>query len=208
MRLAPILAFAVMLFVGGSAAGQPAGNLSAQDLDDLSRVSAYLNSIESLTGRFTQVAGDGGFSQGRFYLKKPGRLRFEYEPPVPVLIVADGLTIAVTNTKLETQDRYPLVSTPLSILIDEDVNLAEDANIVAVERSSGQLAITAREEDGPAKGEITLIFSDPGLELRHWIVTDAEGRQITVALSELRKDEEIKAALFVIQEYKSENRNN
>ncbi|NWH08200.1 MAG: outer-membrane lipoprotein carrier protein LolA [Alphaproteobacteria bacterium] len=192
---AAIVAFALGLLPAGAADG-----LSDKDRDDLDRVSIYLNGIKTLTGKFSQVTNDGAFSAGTFYLRKPGRLRFEYEPPVPVTIVSDGITVAITNSELETQDRYPLVSTPLSLLLEDDVNLRENDNIVAVARTPGQLAITARETDGPAEGEITLYFSDPGLELRHWVLTDAEGTTVTVAVSELKKDIDLKADLFVIRE--------
>lgn len=174
--------------------------LTPQDLDDLKRVSDYLNGLQSVEGRFAQIAANGSFAEGRFFLRKPGRMRFEYDPPVNVTIVADGLTVAITNADLETQDRYPLVETPLSLLLEDRVDLTQNEAIVDVERSSGQLAITARETDGLAQGEITLFFSDPGLELRHWVITDAEGETVTVALSDVKRDVNLGAELFVIKD--------
>ena len=174
--------------------------LSAEDKDDLARISAYLNSITTLTAKFTQVSSNGGYAEGTFYLRKPGRMRFEYSPPVPLLIVADGVSVAVTNSELETQDRYPLGTTPLSILLDDDLDLTSDDHITRVERKPGQIAVTASESDGPAQGEITLVFSDPGLELRHWIVKDAQGQQVVVSISDLKRGVEISAARFKIEE--------
>lgn len=196
-RLAPAL-IAVALCGAFPAAANAA--FSQQDKDDLARISAYLNSITTLTGKFTQVSSNGSYAEGTFYMKKPGRLRFEYAPPVPLLIVADGVTVAVTNNELETQDRYPLGTTPLSILLDDDLDLADDEHITRVERKPGQIAVTASESDGPAQGEITLVFSDPGLELRHWIVKDAQGQQVIVAISDLKRGVEISAAQFKIVE--------
>lgn len=196
MRMLFSLAAALFLALASASAA----DLSKEDLDDLARISTYLNGIKTLKGRFTQVAGDGGYSQGEFYLSKPGKLRFEYEPPIPVLIVADGNTIAITNYRLKTQDRYPILSTPLSLLIEDKVDLTKDLTVTGVTRSPGELSFTAREDDGPAEGEITVVFSDPGLELRHWIVTDAQGRQTTVSVSNLRKDETIAGKLFFIEE--------
>jgi len=178
----------------------PAQALSAQDRDDLARVSAYLNGIASLTGEFAQFAPDGTLDQGRFWLRKPGRMRFEYQPPNPNLIVSDGYTVAVINAELKTQDRYPLVDTPLSVLLRDNIDLARDVTIKSVERQEGSLRVTAVETDGPAKGEISLLFADPGLQLRQWTIVDAQGLATTVSVRALRQDVEIDPKLFFIED--------
>lgn len=178
----------------------PASALSAQDRDDLARVSAYLNSIESMTGSFVQIGPQGQADTGKLWLLKPGRMRFEYAPPNPNLIVAGGGTVAIQNAELRTVDRYPLTGTPLAILLDEDVNLADDANIVRVSRAPGQLTVVAREDDGPARGELTLVFTDPGLQLRQWTVKDAQGLETTIALQTVRQDVAVDPALFVVED--------
>ena len=139
---------------------------------DLARVSAYLNSIQSLEGRFVQIAPNGKSENGTFYLRKPGRLRFEYDRPNPNLIVADGSTIGVSNTRLKTTDRYPLVDSPLRLLLSENVNLAADNRISDLRREAGMLIVIARQATGPAQGQIALYFADSGssLELRQWEV--------------------------------------
>ncbi len=186
-----------------------AENHSAEtgEADDLTRISDYLNGIETLEGRFIQVASNGVQDQGKFYLRRPGRLRFEYDDPNPITIVADGTWVTLTDRKLKTVDRYPLGATPLKLLLKKNVNLAKDANIVDVARDPGSLSVTAREEDGPAQGELTMVFTDPRLELMQWIITDAQGFTTTVALRDLRRDTKISPSLFVVKDVNPFDRN-
>ena len=169
---------------------------------DLARVSAYLNGLQTLEGRFVQIGPNGKSENGTFYLRKPGRLRFEYDRPNPNLIVADGSTIGVSNTRLKTTDRYPLVDSPLRLLLSENVNLATDNRISGVRREAGTLIVTARQATGPAQGQIALYFADSGssLELRQWEVLDARGQRTLVALSGLKPGVTLDPRLFVIQE--------
>jgi outer membrane lipoprotein-sorting protein len=176
---------------------------------DLKRVSDYLNTIKSVQGRFTQIAADGRTAQGTFYLRKPGRIRFEYDKPNPTLIVADGNSVAVTNSQLKTTDRYPLVNSPLRLLLSESIDLTADPRIVDVKKELGMLSFTARETNGPARGSITLVLADSGgLELRQWEVLDAQGVRTTIALNDVRQNANIPANLFVIEELSPLKRNN
>jgi outer membrane lipoprotein-sorting protein len=183
----------------------PALALSQQDKDDLVRVQTYLNGIKTLTGKFSQITNDGAFAQGTFSIKKPGKLRFEYAPPEKISIIADGFRVAVTNTELNTQQAIPISETPLGLLLDDDLDLVNDVNVTAVLRRPGQLTITAQQSEGIAQGTVTMIFSDPGLELRHWITTDAQGTEVTVAVSELRRDVAVSPSLFVIEDVQNPN---
>jgi outer membrane lipoprotein-sorting protein len=170
---------------------------------DLKRISTYLNTIKSVQGRFLQVAADGKSDQGTFYLRKPGRVRFEYQKPNPNLIVADGSTVAVMNSELKTTDRYPLLNSPLRLLLSENIDLASDPRISALTREQGALSVTARETAGPATGQITLTLADSGaggLELRQWQVVDAQGLRTTVVVSDMHQVADIPARLFVIQD--------
>jgi len=107
----------------------PRAPLTDMEKSDLQRVSAYLNTIKSVQGRFTQIAADGRTAQGTFYLRKPGRIRFEYDKPNPILIVADGASVAVSNSQLKTTDRYPLINSPLRLLLSESLDLTSDQRI-------------------------------------------------------------------------------
>jgi len=187
----------------------PRAPLSEAQKADLKRVSDYLNTIKSVQGRFTQIAADGRTAQGTFYLRKPGRIRFEYDRPNPILIVADGSSVGVSNSQLKTTDRYPLINSPLRLLLSESIDLTTDRRITEVKKETGVLSFTARETAGPARGSITLILADSGqLELRQWEVVDAQGAHTTIALNNVRQDANIPANLFVIQELSPFKRNN
>jgi outer membrane lipoprotein-sorting protein len=207
MMIARILILAALLIAPGvgpafSAPEPRAPAFTEAQKADLTRVSDYLNSIRTAQGRFVQISADGRSLSGTLYLRKPGRLRFEYDTPNPTLVVSDGSTIAVSNTKLKTTDRYPLVDSPLRILLSDKIDLAADARVSGTRRETGTLVVTARQPSGPAQGEITLFFADAGssLELRQWEVVDAQNLRTLVALSGLRTGVELAPRLFVIQE--------
>jgi outer membrane lipoprotein-sorting protein len=189
----------------------PRAPLTDVQKTDLKRASDYLNTIKSVQGRFTQIAADGRSVQGTFYLRKPGRIRFEYDRPNPILVVADGTSVAVTNSQLKTTDRYPLINSPLRLLLSETIDLTRDQRIVDVRKETGLFSFTARETAGPARGSITLMFADAGgsnLELRQWEVVDAQGMRTMIALNDVRQNANIPASLFVIQELSPLQRNN
>ena len=177
-----------------------AAALTAQDVTDLNRISAYLNTITSLQASFVQVGPNGELDQGTIFARKPGRLRFEYAPPSPYLIVSDGVTIAVANSKLRTVDRYPLIDNPLNLILRESVDLTKDSRITGVERQAGTLRITATEKSGPVKGQVTLIFAYPATELRQWIITDAQGLQTMIALKNLKTEVPLRPELFILRD--------
>jgi outer membrane lipoprotein-sorting protein len=187
----------------------PRTPLTDAEKTELKRVSDYLNTINSVQGRFTQIAADGRSAQGTFYLRKPGRIRFEYDKPNPTLIVADGTSVAVTNSQLKTTDRYPLINSPLRLLLSESIDLGSDRRVMDVKKEAGVLSFTARETVGPARGSITLVFADSGqLELRQWEVLDAQGLRTTIALNDVRQDANIPATMFVIQDLSPFKKNN
>ncbi len=200
MNRKQFLAGALCSALLSAAAAAPAAAQSAADARDLRRISNYLNSNETLAGDFVQVGPDGEVNQGRFYLRRPGRVRFEYDPPNPTLVVADGFWVGVTDTSLDTLDRYPLSDTPLHLLLKEDVDLAREGAVSKIERAANQMRITAINPDDPSQGSITLVFTDNPLELRQWIVVDQQGLTTTVALRDMRSNISLKPELFVINE--------
>lgn len=193
----PLIVAVLVLMVPGHAG---AVNMNPQDIADLNKISAYLNSITSLQASFVQVGPNGELDQGMIYARKPGRLRFEYAPPSPYLIVSDGVTIAVANKKLRTVDRYPLVDNPLNLILREGIDLAKDARISGIDRQTGTLRVTASEKSGPLKGQVTLIFSYPATELRQWIITDAQGLQTMIALKNAKTQVPLPPDLFVLKD--------
>lgn len=197
---------AASAFLGSAAMAVPPTapaprHFSPSDTADLQRVTAYLNGLQSVQGNFVQLAADGRSARGTFYLKKPGRIRFEYEKPNPTLIVADGTTVAVSNSELHTTNRYPIGNTPLRLLLT-DVDLANDPHVVSVQHQPGVLAVTAEEKNGPASGRVTMNFSDTGdtLQLSYWDVVDAKGQHTTVSVSGLHTVGELPPQLFAIND--------
>jgi outer membrane lipoprotein-sorting protein len=195
-RLAVLVALVLAWPAAVLAADAP--HFTERQLGDLKRVSAYLNSMHTLSGRFLQLAPDGTPSEGTFYLRKPGRMRFEYDKPSPLLIVADGYSLIVQNLALRTTDRYPLIGSPLRLLLSDDVDLTDDDRIRQVRREPGALSVTARQDSGPAQGQITITFADAGgtLELRQWEVIDAQGMRTIIVVTSLRPGVELSSSLF------------
>jgi outer membrane lipoprotein-sorting protein len=172
-------------------------------LDDADRtvldaISAHLNELATVKGEFMQINPDGSTSEGIFFISKPGKMRFEYKPPTPTLIVADGRTVAIANTKLNTVDRYPLSETPLGLVLSTDVDLKNDTALVSIERQQGTIVIGARTNANISRANISLVFSDPGYELRQWTVIDNQGLTTTVALRDLVAGAALPPSLFVL----------
>ncbi len=172
--------------------------MSDRDRADLDRVSAYLNAIHTMKAAFVQIGPEGQVDEGMFYIEKPGRMRFEYTPPNPTLVVSDGSTVAVENRKLETVDRYPIWSTPLNLILSNDVNLKKNQEIADVERQPGELIVNARSHSSNVNGNITLVFAEPNLELRQWTVVDPQGLATTVSIRDVRQGVPLDSALFII----------
>ncbi|MEL6265876.1 MAG: outer membrane lipoprotein carrier protein LolA [Pseudomonadota bacterium] len=192
----------------GLAAGLPglialpaaAQQFSGADARDLARVTNYLNGTTTLEGAFVQVAPNGDVSTGDFFLRRPGRIRFEYDRPNPALVVADGTWVAVIDRGAGTLDRYPLGQTPLDLLLRDRVDLRGEGAITAIVRANERIRITAIDPDAPDQGSITMVFSDSPLQLRQWVVIDAQGLETTVALSEMRANVRIDPRKFVIED--------
>jgi len=177
-----------------------AASLSSEDKVVIDQVSAYLNTAQSMEGSFVQVGPDGTITDGRFYMKRPGRMRFEYTRPTPILVVSDGTWLILKDTQVNTVDRYPLSSTPLKILLAKTVELWDSNSVRRVEREDGIIRITALDPDSPEDGEIVLIFTSQPMELRQWIVTDAQGQDTTVAIKDLQLNLPVSNGLFHISD--------
>ena len=193
------------LLTTGLAIGWPspaAAQMSGADARDLTRISNYLNGVSTLEGTFVQIGHDGELSEGLFYMRRPGRIRFEYKPPNPALVVADGTWVGVYDTRLNTLDRIPLGSTPLDLLLSKRVNFRDNNAVRSIERAPGLMRVTAIDPDAPDQGSITMVFAEAPLELRQWIVVDAQGLTTTVALSEMRSHVKLDPTLFFIEDPK------
>jgi outer membrane lipoprotein-sorting protein len=185
---------AALLLLAAPAAAAP---LNEADRADLARAEAYLNDVKTISGKFVQVAPDGSLSEGRMWLSRPGRLRFEYAPPTPILVVADGIFIVYHDMELGQVDRVPIDATPLSVLLSEKVKLSDEVTVRAVQRGPGTLRIALFATKRPEDGEIVLVFGDKPLQLRQWQIVDARGGATTVTLSQLEFNQPLVNRLFV-----------
>jgi outer membrane lipoprotein-sorting protein len=179
----------------------------AQDGRDLARISAYLNGVTTLKGDFVQIDPDGILSEGQFFMRRPGRIRFEYNAPNPALVVADGFWVGVIDKRYDKVTRYPLSETPLNLILKENVNLSAEGAITQIERSDGQMRVHAQDPDYPERGKLIMVFGDNPLELRQWIIDDPQGGATTVALSDTRAGVEVPGSLFIIPNGDGKGRN-
>ena len=170
--------------------------LSPDEVAAVTRVERYLNEIKTLKARFVQVSSNGGYAEGEVVIDRPGHLRFDYDPPVPVLMIANGLSLLYYDEELKEATFLPLWETPLWFLIREEVRLDENVEIVAIEEALGTLRIALRDADSPDGGAVTLVFSDEPLSLKKWEVTDPQGIETQVSLVNPVYGEEIDPDLF------------
>jgi len=167
---------------------------------DLARIDASMNATSTFQGDFTQVAPDGAVSTGKIWLSRPGKVRFEYNAPNPMLIVSDGVTLVQNDRQLETFDRVPLSATPLNYFLKENINLANDTEVTALQKLPGQWIVTARDGSGQQDGAITLVFDSETLALQTWIIADDFGGATRVQLANLQYNGRIDPRLFILRE--------
>jgi outer membrane lipoprotein-sorting protein len=163
------------------------------------KASAYLSGMQQLVGNFIQVGPDGSRVRGEFYIQKPGKVRFEYDPPSPIEIIADGQSVVVRDRKLATQDLYPLSQTPLRFLLSERIDLLRDTNVVGV-RSDDTFVTVVIEERQPLVGtsRLVMMLGAKDYQLKQWTITDPQGYDTTVAVSNLDRSKRPDPGLFKI----------
>lgn len=170
---------------------------AAADKLSLGSISQYLNGLKTAQGEFTQINGDGSISTGKILIKRPGRVRFEYNAPESGLVIAGSNTVVIYDKKSnQPAETYPLDRTPLSIILAADVNLGQARMVVGHNFDGTATTVTAQDPSHPEYGNIQLKFTDSPVELRQWIINDANGSQTTVVLGELKKGGDIPNSKF------------
>jgi outer membrane lipoprotein-sorting protein len=165
----------------------------------IDRVNVYLMSVQTMVGDFVQVAPDGRRSEGKIYLQKPGRIRFEYKPPSPIELVADGSSLVVRDRKLDTQDLYPLSQTPLRFLLADRIDLLRETNVVSISADDTFVSLLIEEKQTlGGTHRVLLMFSAKDTQLKQWTVTDPQGYDTTVALYNLDLSQKLDPSMFVI----------
>ncbi len=192
IRLRAILAPLILLLLALPA--------SAQQLS-LNEISRYLNSLQSVRSEFTQINPDGTISTGTVYIRRPGRMRFEYAKPDDTLVIAGAGTVAVFDggSNISAPEQYPLAQTPLNLILERNVDLSRRGMVTGHNYDGTATTVTAQDPAHPEYGSIQLKFTDEPVELRQWIVTDSGGNRTTVALGPLRPGGNLSARLFSIE---------
>lgn len=163
------------------------------------RISNYLSALQTLVGDFVQIGPDGSRTVGKFYIQKPGKVRFEYEPPSPIDVIADGSSVVVRDRRLATQDLYPLSQTPLRYLLADQIDLARDTNLIGISQDNPFVSVMIEERQIlVGTHRLVLMFSARDMQLRQWTVTDPQGYETTVAVYNLDAARKPDPSLFTI----------
>jgi len=165
----------------------------------LSAISRYLNGLTTLEAAFTQVNSDQTISTGTIKIHRPGRARFEYNPPDETLVIAGGQQLAVFDAKSNTgPEQYPLKETPLNLILARNVDLGRSGMVVGHSYDGTATTVTAQDPDHPEYGNIRLMFTSTPVELRQWVITDGSGAETAVILGETRTGQKYPTATFSI----------
>jgi outer membrane lipoprotein-sorting protein len=181
--------------------GKPssASTLSPEQRSIVDRVDNYLSNMQVLSGKFVQVGPDGRRTQGMFYISKPGKVRFEYDDPSPIELIADGSSVVVRDRRLATQDVYPLSQTPLRFLLSDHVDLMRDTSLVAVYSDDVFVTVVVEEKNGiVGTSRLMMMFSSKDMQLKQWTVTDPQGYDTTVAVYNLNTTQRPDPSMFKI----------
>ncbi|PZU51863.1 MAG: outer membrane lipoprotein carrier protein LolA [Brevundimonas sp.] len=188
--------------LGGLAApAQAQSNLSAADRQVVQRAQAYLQGLTSAQGTFVETGPNGQRRQGRFYLQRPGKMRFEYTDPAGLLVVSDGYNVKRYDPRLNNFQQVPLGRTPLSTFLAREVRLDQGVRIDRVTRmDSGAFAITARDSGRPNDGQVILAFAGDPMRLHEWTITDAQGSRTRTQLTSLQPASGLASSLFQLRD--------
>lgn len=183
-----------------AATGDQGITLDARQTKIVDDVSAYFESLQDLKGTFIQTDADNKRMKGKFFVKRPGRFRFDYALPSKQIIISDGQNLAIQDLDLNNEDRVSLDQTPFRLLLRKDVNLLRDAKILEVQQSADLIVLTLEDKDPNSPGKIKLFLATkPTMELKEWVTTDAQGLDTRIQLSQLTKTDDLDGNLFKIQ---------
>ena len=171
--------------------------LDRKQVEIIRQVTAYFNEMTEIKGLFVQTNADSKRVRGKFYVQRPGRFRFDYNPPSRLVILSDGHYMAIQDFDMKTDDRFELDRTPFRVLLGKDVDLLRDANILEVKDVDDVIVLALQDKNPDTPGKIKLFLAKkPNLELREWITTDSQGLDTRVELTEVNKTSALDPALF------------
>ena len=182
-----------------AATAPAAATLTPQDNADLQRIAAYLSSVRTMYAKFQQVSGSGGRATGQLWMARPGRMRFEYDPPSPILLLADMFYVYYVDKELVQMSKVGLKSTPAWLLLRDPITFS-DLIVTRFDRSANTIRLTVVEKAEPDSGSLTMVFSDNPLALRQWSIVDQQHNTTTVSLYDERFGVALDPKLFVYQD--------
>lgn len=192
-----VLSSALVLF-----SGQPAqAQFTAEQAQYIAQAEISLNRISTAVGRFLQISNEGNVARGDFFLHRPGRLRFDYDPPSPLVLVADGRNIVEVDEELRTTRQRSLSNTPLRLFLSQNVDLRNQVNLVRVEEVADSILITMQDRSRPNDGVLTLVLDRTNFTLRAWQIVDGNGERTTVRLENMTYGVQIAPNFFVAPNY-------
>ena len=182
----------------------PTALTMAEQREILAAAAEGLAAVKTAKGRFEQIQPDGASLEGDFALRRPGKMRFEYDAPASVLVVADGTTVAVEDTALETIDRIPIAATPLGMILSKKIDFENQADVLSVRRNQGRVAITLEDRAGDHEGQLTLLVDANSYDLLGWWTLDVSGNYTQVWLDKVEKGVRLDPKLFRIEDPEDE----
>ena len=166
----------------------------------LDATSAALSAARTATGDFVQTNGDGSITTGTFALNRPGRMRFDYDDPTPILIVSNGTTVAMEDSELETVDRVPIGATPLGLILSTDLNVNDDVEVLSVMQNEDRVGIRVSDATGELEGTLTMVFDKTSYDLLGWLATDGNLQTTVVDLTDVETNGRVDPRLFRLDE--------
>lgn len=177
-------------------------DLRPDQVATINSISSYLKSLKTFNGDFIQIAPNGQRSNGKFWIRRPGLMRFEYAPPTKLLIIADRVWVGVVDLKVKKKaDRYPLSETPLDFILSDDPDILRKTDIQDFYYEPGNLSITMTDKNKTMKGSLTLLFAGDDLHLSSWTITDEHGRQTSIHMTNLVENGPVSGKNFALHKY-------
>jgi outer membrane lipoprotein-sorting protein len=184
--------------LGAAALGLPVVSLAHAAISPAAqKIADHFSSVQSMMGEFVQFGPRGEQTGGKFYIQRPGKVRFNYEKPNSTTVVSDGQSVVIENVKLRTADLYPLSKTPLKLLLDDRIDLS-DGKVQSVKEEDDLTTIKLADRSVFGSSTITMMFDPKSYELRQWTITDAQGKDTTVMIFNVREGVQLDPKLFKI----------
>jgi len=195
-----VLALGLLVIAGAPALAAKPIQVSPEQAASINAISDYINSFKTIQGEFSQISPKGNLSRGVFYIQKPGKMRFEYAPPNPFLIVADGKWLTIKNVKKEKGDQFPLSQTPLRLVLGNNIDILKDTNILDFSEQDGITSVTLEDKESTlGNGQLMLVYDKTRNALQQWVVIDGKGRRTTVSLENIVEGVKPDPKLFVVK---------